>query len=514
MDWGYGRVSTDEQTMDSDALGKQIQRLKDAGCSRVYFDVKSRSTESRDGLNQLIKDLKASTYGEVHTLKFTRIDRIGSSSRLFYSLLEILKQKGIKLVALDQAIDPDSLGGELTIDMLIAASKFEVKMLSHRVSAELKVRRSQGKAHNVYPFGFVVADGKYIFDTRPIVCLIETKVEYTYVDVAKLIFELFFELGSISKVCKQLHLFFGIEASQRNIKETAYNVIVTDDINKQIKYKTNHTSQVPLYFSKTTIRNILVNPIYAGGIHSNIYEYPTGRSKKLIPFTEWVIDWETHNGIISYEDYQQITTTIVNNRNNRWASNSEEKINPYNKIAKCAHCGGGLIRQYYKQKKTGDKEYWYQCTNYREGRCAHKKMISEKKLDIGVAQLLETKSTELGDVIYKRASLEVVPGLIENDELRSLRKSLNSLKLLDTNDYIRKAISETEDRINYLIKNSDIQMPDFDKISAFAAAIGNSGTQYWLAINNQDKRRFLSNFVSRIIIDAPIVSDITLSFRV
>ncbi|NJL09687.1 MAG: recombinase family protein [Calothrix sp. SM1_7_51] len=93
ISWGYARVSTEEQTLDSDALDKQIQRLKEVGCSRIYWDIKSRTTESRDGLNRLIEDLKNSAASEVHSLKFTRIDRIGSSSRLFYSLLEVLKSK-------------------------------------------------------------------------------------------------------------------------------------------------------------------------------------------------------------------------------------------------------------------------------------------------------------------------------------------------------------------------------------------------------------------------------------
>jgi site-specific DNA recombinase len=156
ISWGYARISTEEQNLDADALGKQIQRLQNAGCIKIYYDIKSRSTESRDGLNQLISDLKNSAIGEVHSLKFTRIDRIGSSSRLFYNLLEVLKSKKITLISLEQGIDAESMGGELTIDLLLAASKFEIKMLSHRVKSERDYRRTQRKANNLAPFGFSV----------------------------------------------------------------------------------------------------------------------------------------------------------------------------------------------------------------------------------------------------------------------------------------------------------------------------------------------------------------------
>ncbi|NJL09686.1 MAG: recombinase family protein [Calothrix sp. SM1_7_51] len=79
------------------------------------------------------------------------------------------------MVSLDQAIDAESLGGELTIDMLLAASKFEIKMLSHRVKTEMGVRRSQGKANNRAPFGYIVENGYYLQNKEPLVCLLSNK---------------------------------------------------------------------------------------------------------------------------------------------------------------------------------------------------------------------------------------------------------------------------------------------------------------------------------------------------
>ena len=86
--WFYGRVSTIEQQEDRNALKKQLERGKNVGCDRFYWDIQSRTTEVRAGLQQLIDDLKISSKGTVSDLIVTRIDRIGSSSKLFYALLK------------------------------------------------------------------------------------------------------------------------------------------------------------------------------------------------------------------------------------------------------------------------------------------------------------------------------------------------------------------------------------------------------------------------------------------
>jgi len=86
--WAYARVSTDEQAEDEGALIKQMRRLRSAGATKIYYDVESRTSDKRKGLLQLIEDVDANAFGKVSKLLFIRIDRLTSSSIMFYRLMD------------------------------------------------------------------------------------------------------------------------------------------------------------------------------------------------------------------------------------------------------------------------------------------------------------------------------------------------------------------------------------------------------------------------------------------
>lgn len=510
--WGYARVSSAEQQQDSGALQKQIQRLQDAGCQKVYWDIISRRSTSRSGLNQLVQDLKSVAPGTVHCLKFTRLDRIGSSSPLYYSLSQTLKEKGIALTALDQNLDHETSGGELTIDVLLAAAKFEVNMLSQRVKSELKQRRSQLKANNTAPFGYKVVQGAYIKNEESLVCLLVERKEFTYIDVAKLIFDTFLKNESINQTARDINVLFGILSLPKNDVEETSHVIKDGDI-VDIEIKTN--KHVPMYFPKMTIRNLLVNPVFAGGTPYDTHEKLPGEKKyRLKPYYEWQINWGTHEGIISVETHEKIKAIIQSNRNNRWNNATDKKwdINPYSGILKCSHCGGGLARQKHRPDKNGTMRYRYQCSKYRQKTCVNKRMVLFSDIDRQVGAMLSKEALKLTESLKNKDELLSKDTIPESDELKTLKQSLKVLLSMPRNDILDKTIEQYENKIRELTNvSSQVATHNSDLANRFLAYM--SMDDFWVNLSLADKQRFLKEFVSKITVDAPYITNLKLSFQ-
>ena len=510
--WGYARVSSEEQQTDKGALRKQIERLRAAGCSKIYWDIQSRTTEVREGLQQLINDLKASLAGKVKSLQFTRIDRIGSSSRLFYSLLEVLRSKGITLVALDQGVDPDSLGGELTIDMLLAAAKFEVKMVTERLKSERRHRISQGKSHRIAPLGYRVLNDKYIRDCSPCVCLLEGKIELTVSDLARHIFKTFFECGSVAATVRKLHSDFGIEvnAFNWNKPERVLQVINDDDLDNIAftPVNTSHPWRYPwsgLRWSIPGLKSILVNPVYAGGLPFDTYVKPKGKRKH---FDEWKVKWGTHDdeAIITCPEHERVKQIIRGNRNNRWASRDDNEVNPFSTLIKCAYCSGSMTRHAKRVNKDGQAIYYFQCRLYKAGSCSNKNMISSKILDVQVVELLAKEAERLANLV--EADEQPVE---EPPEVKTLRGSLNTLETLPPNPAIDQAKDLLREQIVLALAIKDNSSKQFlIAKERIIQAFSNKG--YWQGLKPQDKRAILQGCIRRIFVDGNFVTTIEYSY--
>jgi DNA invertase Pin-like site-specific DNA recombinase len=87
MDYGYARVSTDDQ---NPAL--QLAALKRAGCRTVFKDEGlSGATTKRPALLRCLKKLK---HGD--TLTVWKMDRLGRSLRDLIAMLDDLRAQGVK----------------------------------------------------------------------------------------------------------------------------------------------------------------------------------------------------------------------------------------------------------------------------------------------------------------------------------------------------------------------------------------------------------------------------------
>ncbi|MGD1873060.1 MAG: fdxN element excision recombinase XisF [Mastigocoleus sp.] len=501
--WFYGRVSSIEQQEDRDALKKQLERGKNAGCSRFYWDIQSRTTEVREGLQQLIGDLKVLPKNTVKELVVTRIDRIGSSSKLFYALMEVLRSKSIKLVALDQTIDTESLGGELTVDILLAASKFEIKMLSSRISAERKHRMIQRKSHRFAPLGWKIVSDRYVKDESWCVCLLSEKRCFRVWELALFIFEVFDECGSVRKTCDTLNTIFGTckKVETRSRQKTRKHVIDRKNLD-QADFSSSQKNTYRRYpwgslqWSPSGLKNFLVNPVNAGGTPFNVTtKSPSG--KQLNHFDKWDCNWDTHEGIITREQHEKVKKTIRSNANNRWVGS--KKVNPFANLLKCSNCGGALTRTSGQLRRGGNLVHYYQCTYFPLGRCDRKEMIRSDHLDEQVADLLIKESTKLAGMLnLEEEKSQEIP------EVKELRETLAGLEKLPVNPFLEQAKDGIRQQIASILslnqKATTRSLLIREELSQMFC-----DREFWETRKPNDKKRILNRFVRRIIVDGRVV---------
>src|SRR6202049_652847 len=135
MKYGYARVSTDDQTP---AL--QLAALKKAGCKTVFKDDGlSGATTKRPGLLRCLKKLE---HGD--TLIVWKLDRLGRSLRALITMLDDLKQRGVKFRSLTEAIDTETPTGRAMWQMIGVLAELERSLISERTRAGVKAAQRRG----------------------------------------------------------------------------------------------------------------------------------------------------------------------------------------------------------------------------------------------------------------------------------------------------------------------------------------------------------------------------------
>ena len=132
---GYARVSTGDQD-----LAGQVMRLKAAGAARTFEDVISGRTFERPGLKALLDYARAGD-----ALVVVRLDRLGRSLRELLDVVELLKQRGVALVSLEEKIDTSSAAGELVFHVFGSIAQFERRLIAERTRDGIAAARAEGR---------------------------------------------------------------------------------------------------------------------------------------------------------------------------------------------------------------------------------------------------------------------------------------------------------------------------------------------------------------------------------
>ncbi|MBE9215270.1 recombinase family protein [Plectonema cf. radiosum LEGE 06105] len=487
--WAYCRVSSKLQAYsEEESLSTQINRCKLYGASRTYFDIDKRTKDIRPGLSQLLEDIEKLKPGEVSELVFTRLDRVAASSVAFYTLLRALDKKNIKPVAMDDSLDLESVGGELSADIRLAVSKHEVKMLGLRVRKALEYRKLQGIPHKL-PFGYVLSDNQIAFDYTPVLCNMRDKLEYSVHDVVKKIFEVFDRTHSIRGTSFWINDYFGLSSSVDKRKQRSNHVIKANEPIK-LPPQNNAGKRFPhctLRFSVKTISNLLKNPIYSGSVGTSIQHDKT---------------------YISEDERLKILEIIESNKCNPKSDRTRNK-NEYSGKIRCSVCGGTVTRVF----SNGRKEPYYYCLNAKSnGNCSNKKFITKSNLDKQVVEQLRDNAITLAE---RALTFKNQKEIKDTPEVKKLKKQIKALKQITPSSVeIEDVIKSLQIKLeSELVKTIELKSDNDTLRREFISAFSYLDYEIWSNFSVLDKIKLLDLYVDFITLSTNKTVTVNLRFN-
>ena len=166
----------------------------------------------------------------------------------------------------------------------------------------------------------------------------------------KLIFKKYLDGDGVIKICKYLNdnkILCRKEIQRRKKK----NISLEPDADS-IKYK----------WSKSTIGKILTNETYIGNVVQNRTTSVSYKNHKVIyrPRNEWIVVKNTHEPIISKEDFNKVQQIFQERNSERKPATGLTIF--YGKL-KCADCGSGMCKM--EDSRRGRFYSHYYCRNYK-----------------------------------------------------------------------------------------------------------------------------------------------------
>ncbi len=118
----------------------QIAALKKAGCAKLFKDELSGATGVKRPA--MLRCLKALKKGD--TLIVWKLDRLGRSLRDLITMLDDLKQGGVKFHSLTEAIDTTTPTGRAMWQMIGVLAELERSLISERTHAGVSAAKKRG----------------------------------------------------------------------------------------------------------------------------------------------------------------------------------------------------------------------------------------------------------------------------------------------------------------------------------------------------------------------------------
>ncbi|MBQ4347004.1 MAG: recombinase family protein, partial [Firmicutes bacterium] len=327
---------------DSESIKNQRLLLTEEAIKRgfmiadVYSDDDYSGTDSsRPEFNRLIEDAKLGKFNTVLCKSQSRFTRDMEVAEKYIN--RIFPLLGIRFIGLTDHIDTDIKGNKKARQINALINEWYVEDLSDNVRSVLRSKMRRGE----YLGSFACYGYEKDKNDRHKLIIDEEAAE-----VVRKIFRYCIEGYSAGGICHKLN----------------EEGIVTPAVYKKNKGLKLYIPNADKYSEKyclwgvTTIKKILTNEMYIGNMVQGKEKKLSYKSKKVVsaPKEEWIIVENTHEAIISKEDFCKAQEILALRRKCSDKSDISRKTYPLAGKVFCKDCGSSMLRS---GKKGTDANY-------------------------------------------------------------------------------------------------------------------------------------------------------------
>ncbi len=410
----YCRLSQDDGMVgDSSSIQTQKMMLEQfvKDNNFILYDIYvddgySGLNYNRPAFQRLLQDIENGKIDIVITKDLSRLGRDYIMTGYYTDIY--FKDKNVRYIAVNDNVDT------LFDNNDIAPFK---NILNDMYARDISRKIKSAKRQRMYKGYFISCQTPYgykVNPNNPNQLIIDEEVK----DNVKLIFELALMNNGSKKIVTELN--------RRGILTPgAYKASLGEQrfINLLESTKTSRKSYDVRYWNTNTVMKILKDRVYVGDMVNHKYEVKNYKTKKRtrVPEEERIIVKDTHEAIISRDDFDKVQLMI----SNRKYPNNYTNPNLFKSIVKCKKCGRTLTFCYNKRNKSGLRVYKYACM----GRYLGDKDIHEN-VSIPYNDLEQIVTTRLKALMesIKNKGDRFIEDIISNIDIDSESKQLDVQK--------------------------------------------------------------------------------------
>lgn len=342
----YERLSRDDELQgESNSIVNQKQMLEDYACKNSFpnpthftDDGISGTRFDRPGFMAMMEEVEA---GHVEAVIIKDMSRLGRDYLKVGQIMEILRQKGVRLIAINDGVDSANGDDDFTPFRNIM-NEFYCRDTSRKIKSVFKAKGATGKhLTGTVIYGYLWADEKrkqWIVDDEAAA-------------VVRCIFSMTMEGCGPYQISKML--------SEEKIEIPSVHMARHGDgVNK------NKTFKDVYGWGSSTIVNILKKREYLGHtINFKTQKHFKDKKSHYVDESEWTIFENTHEAIIDQETFDNVQRIRANVRRypDGWG-----KAHPLTGLMYCADCGG---KMYVHRTNNGKRIPQYTCSQYTKLPC-------------------------------------------------------------------------------------------------------------------------------------------------